>query len=172
MFTDMTPDLTLQSKSNKPAMKNILKKTWIVMRIIFNPRNIFRAGRFLGHIMRWLNISYKTAMWSFGILTLLLSLSLYSSIYALITLEAIFFPILGITIKGFLWLSVVSGWMSFWVWLKPYRKGPQIATKTHGIAEKLFGLQDNSFENIIPENKPEPQKTPLPKMKPSKKHFN
>lgn len=86
-----------------------------VLKQIFSAKTAQKIGRRLFAFIQFLNVSYKTAMWIFGIATTLLILSTYNSILSIISLEGlIIIPLIATLVKSLLITATCFGWYNYY----------------------------------------------------------
>ena len=152
-----------------------LNKAKSTLKRVFSMKVARMVGNFFSTVFKWLNISYKAAMWTFGILTLLLGIGLYSSIASLAALEGfIVIPLIGGLIKFVLFSGVLFGWVQFWIATKTVRKANDVVGKTStalSVGKKSIDYGRKKVEQIR-------EKHPIKKVEQkrkirgsSKKHF-
>lgn len=95
---------------------------------MFSSKVVRGIGSVFAWIFKFLNISYKIGMWTFGILTVLIGYGLFNSIMGVMNLEGlVILPLIGGIIKLLLFVGVLFGWFQFWVYTRTYRRGKDIA---------------------------------------------
>ena len=109
--------------------KNKVKST---LKSIFSMKTARFIGNSISRMLRWLNVTHKTAMWIFGILTLLLIWGLIGSVMSIIALEGfVVLPLIGGIIKLVLLVGTVFGWGKFWIANQKPRRGKDVTDTTN-----------------------------------------
>lgn len=94
--------------------KNKTHPVWRLFKKVFSAKTAKIIGMRFMMFIRFIGLPHKTAMWIFGVITALLTISTINSISSLISLEGfIVIPLIGTLVKSLLLISLCIGWYNY-----------------------------------------------------------